>query len=76
MNTSIYGGPALGAKALSKVLSDKNALILDCAAGTGRVGQEVCAHIQSELKNIPLVYLFFKIEKMTFDLMTLQPPPT
>jgi len=41
MNATHYGGPALGAEALSKVILDKNALIVDCAAGTGKVGQEL-----------------------------------
>ena len=49
------------AEALSKVLSDKSAHIVDCAAGTGRVGQQVCQmstsmSLQSSI-NISVLYL-------------------
>ena len=37
-----YSSPKACAEALGKVIADKSALIVDCAAGTGRVGQEVC----------------------------------
>ncbi|XP_038055082.1 methyltransferase-like protein 27 [Patiria miniata] len=36
-----YGGPVACAEALCKLMSDKNALIVDIGAGTGRSGQEL-----------------------------------
>ncbi|XP_038077156.1 uncharacterized protein LOC119745003 [Patiria miniata] len=44
MGPSHYGGPAFGAEALNKVLTDKSALIVDCASGTGKVGEELAKH--------------------------------
>ncbi|XP_022084695.1 methyltransferase-like protein 27 isoform X2 [Acanthaster planci] len=41
MDPTHYGGPAFGADALNKALKDKNAHIVDCAAGTGKVGEEL-----------------------------------
>ncbi|XP_022084403.1 uncharacterized protein LOC110975864 isoform X2 [Acanthaster planci] len=36
-----YKGPALCVDALSKAMPDKSALIVDCAAGTGKAGEEL-----------------------------------
>ncbi|XP_038077335.1 methyltransferase-like protein 27 [Patiria miniata] len=41
VKSSGYEAPRVCAEALGKVLSDKSALIVDCAAGTGIVGEEL-----------------------------------
>ncbi|XP_033632384.1 methyltransferase-like protein 27 [Asterias rubens] len=52
LENSKYVAPVGGAEELSKRVEDKNALIIDCAAGTGQVGVELA---KRGFKNIDAV---------------------
>lgn len=43
LNEAKYNGPRMGAMKVAELVPDKNAKILDCACGTGMVGQELQA---------------------------------